>query len=219
MSGSAPELLAYRQMHDETNVAAATLVALSEFERTPVPTNTRGQELEIHGLIQRGRFLEDRGLLLARALRYMAARGVRCELRHDPGRTARLRERLHAEGCTQDLVFLEDLGRPGFQPLVLEHDLLAGSSLLLLEARAAFRRLPLHVLLVRPSPDGHALQIMNSLDGLNYSLSRDEVASHLNCPIHFGASYLAGGLYLFTGVAVRLGIENAPAAEHHAEQL
>src|SRR5579862_5134470 len=80
--------LAYRQMHEQTNVAAAAMVVLAEFGLGQLDVEKRGQELTLNGLIQRGRFDESRGQVLGEALRLLSNRGLRWSVLHDAARTA-----------------------------------------------------------------------------------------------------------------------------------
>ena len=54
---------AYRQFHDQTNIAATISVLLAEFGLLPLDITKPRQELTLHGLLQRGIYREDRGLL------------------------------------------------------------------------------------------------------------------------------------------------------------
>src|SRR5579864_2352340 len=82
--------LAYRQFHEETNTAAATLVVLAEFGMLDLSPEKRGQELTLHGLLQRGRFDAARGDGLRHALHAFADAGLQYAVMHDPARTAAL---------------------------------------------------------------------------------------------------------------------------------
>ena len=100
-----------------------------------------------------GAFLEGRGLLLARAIRHLADRGVVTQILHDTSRTAALEQRLITERAEFDFQLLNDLGRPQPFPLRIERDLTNGKALILIEARPARGRLPLHFLLLRLRDD------------------------------------------------------------------
>ena len=69
--------IAYRQFHDQTNVAVTTAVLLAEFGLADLDITRPRQELTLHGLIQRGLYEEDRGMLLRNALRYLSTAGLK----------------------------------------------------------------------------------------------------------------------------------------------
>src|SRR5579864_4908622 len=81
---------AYRQFHEQTNTAAAVLVVLAEFGMAEFSARKRGQELTLHGLLQRGTFDAARGILLRNALRSFSDAGLQYAVMHDPARTAAL---------------------------------------------------------------------------------------------------------------------------------
>ena len=156
----------------------------------------------LHGALQRGRFLEGRGLTLANGLRHLTDQGVATQVLHDATRTAALRQLLVGQRPEFDFQLLNDLGSPQAQPLRVERELAEGRPLILVESRAALGRLPLHFLLLRRQED--QIQIMNSETGENHSCSVEQLERHLNCPVAFGANGFAGRLYLYTGLAVSL---------------
>src|SRR5690242_18971157 len=82
--------LAYRQFHDQTNVAAVTSVLMAEFGLGELDTSRPRQELTLHGLLQRGVYQEGSGMLLRRALRHIGVSGLKWTLVHDRARTAAL---------------------------------------------------------------------------------------------------------------------------------
>jgi len=178
------------------------MVVLAEFGLAAFDLERRGQELMLHGALQRGRFLEDRGLTLANALRHLTDQGVATQVLHDASRTAALRQQLAGQRPEFDFQLLNDLGSPQALPLRIERDLAEGRSLILVESRAAAGRLPLHFLLLRREED--QIQIMNSETGDNHLCSIEQVTRHVNCPVTFGANAFAGRLYLYTGLAVSL---------------
>ena len=195
-------VFACRHFHEESNTAAVVTVALAELGLTEFDPDFRGQELVLHGLLQRGRFLEGRGLLLANALRYLSDCGVACQILHDASRTAALRDHLTTGHPGFDFRLLTDLGSPPSRPLLIEQDLVGGVPVILVESRHARGALPLHLLLVRG--EGEQFHIMNSDTGENHICSSGQLARHLNSPVSFGAGAFAGRLYLFTGIAIRL---------------
>ncbi len=70
------------------------MTALAEFGLANFDVEARGQELGLHGTLQRGRFLEGRGLLIANAMRHFSNHGVIWQILHDQNRTAALQQRL-----------------------------------------------------------------------------------------------------------------------------
>jgi hypothetical protein len=196
------QLVAYRHIHEESNVAAVLTVVLAEFGLAPFDPESRGQELVLHGLLQRGRFLEGRGHLVARALRYLFDRGLAYQVLHDATRTAALRERLIAERPEFDFQLLADIGNPQSRPFSPQLDVPESGAAILVESKHAAGRLPLHLLLVR-RVDG-LFQVMNSDTGENHVCTLEQISIHLSTPVGFGAGAFAGGLYSFTGLAIRL---------------
>jgi hypothetical protein len=197
-----PALTAYRHFHEESNLAAVAVVALAEFGVAEFDPEARGQELMLHGTLQRGRFLEGRGLPIANAMRHFSKHGVIWQILHDQNRTAALQQRLIRERPDFDFQLLNDLASPQPFPLRVERDLAEGQALILVEARPALGRLPLHMLLLRRHED--QIQIMNSDTGENHPCSVEQLERHLNCPVSFGANAFAGRLYLFSGLAISL---------------
>ncbi len=178
------------------------MIALAEFGLANFDAEARGQELMLHGALQRGRFLEGRGLVIANAMRHFSNRGVTWQILHDQNRTAALQQRLIRERPESDFQLLNDLGPPQPFPLRIERDLAEGKALILIESRPALGRLPLHLLLLRRHED--QIHIMNSDTGENHSCSVEQLERHLNCPVSFGANAFAGRLYLFSGLAISL---------------
>ncbi|MCL5735073.1 MAG: hypothetical protein M1274_05700 [Actinobacteria bacterium] len=192
----------YRHLHDQSNVAAAVLVALAEFGIESIDPSKRGQELTLHGLIQRGPYVEGRALLLAHALKYLFDRGVSWQIFHDSQRTTALRQRLEEAVPGFEFRLHEDLGSPATRAFSVASDLPNGALALFLEARPGFGRLPLHLLLAKRHEAGFL--IMDSSNGQCFSYSRDELSVHLTAPVHFGPLNFASGMYLHTGIAIRL---------------
>jgi hypothetical protein len=195
--------LAYRHFHEQSNLATVFTVLLAEAGCKEFDPEVRGQELALHGLLQQGPFIEGRGVTLANGLRYLRNADFRGEILHDPQRTGALGERLRGERPGFELELLKDLDSPPPQPLLVERDFAAHQSLILVEARAGLGRLPLHLLLVRPWED--RWQIMNSDTGRNHDCSLEQLTRHLSCPVKFGATAFAGGLYVYTGLAIKVG--------------
>jgi hypothetical protein len=175
---------------------------LAEFGLFEAPSAARGEELELHAVLQRGRFEEGRGILLAAALKHLRQQGLRCEVLHDGARAQTLAAKVTSENSAFRFGLLSDLGSPPPRPLILARDLGSGDALLLVEACHGYGRLPLHVLLVRRAGDDVA--VMNSDTGANHRYTSGELQRHLTCPVTFGATAFASRLYLFTGIAVLL---------------
>lgn len=196
------QLVAYRHIHEESNVAAVLTVVLAEFGLAEFDPERRGQELVLHGLLQRGRFLEGRGHLLASALRYLFDRGLAYQILHDAARTAALRERLIAERTEFEFQLLADIGNPQSRPFSPERDVPESGAAILVESKHGAGRLPLHLLLLRRVEE--LFHVMNSDTGENHVCTLEQVSIHLNTPIRFGAGAFAGGMYSYTGLAIRL---------------
>jgi len=203
--------LAYRQFHDQTNVAVATSVVLAEFGLTTLDSSRPRQELTLHGLIQRGNYAEDRGMLLRNALRYLATAGLNYAILHDAGRTAALQHRVRSVSPDYAFQFFGDLKSPAEPGFILEHVFSDDARLLLVEARPSVRGLPMHVLLVRR--EGGLYYVMNSQSGEDHAYEPGHVAMHLASPVRMGPVSFAGQQYLYTGIAVRIwreGTSNPP---------
>jgi hypothetical protein len=202
MTPAGRRLVAYRQTHDQTNAAVVLIASLAEFGLATFDADKRGQELVVHGLIQRGAYVEDRGTLIANALRYAFDREVPWQTIHDVKRTAQVQEHLRKAEPGYELRFPADLGPAAVRPVSIEADFSEGSLVWLIEARHAFGKLPLHVLLARR--DGAEIVVMNSGTGHNYRCTTAQLSDHLNTPPQFGAVAFAGGQYMHTGVAILL---------------
>lgn len=200
-------MLSYRQIHDHSNTAATLLVALAELGMEQLDPVRRGQELTLHGLIQRGPFLEGRGFLLSQALGYLASRRVPYQVFHNAQRTFALHSRLQAEPSGEPLPLAVDLGLPAHRLFSPDFDLPGGALALLVEARPAAGRLPLFLLLVRRHENGFL--VSNAETGENTFCTCQELHNHLEAPLHFGAMSFAARLYLHTGIVIR--IEDKPA--------
>jgi hypothetical protein len=208
------KLVAYRHAHEQTNTAVVLMAALSEFGLVSFDPDKPREELVLHGLIQRGLYLEDRGVLLRNALRYLFDHGVQPEVLQDTKRTAALQEYVRKAKPDYDLQFTADLGRCSARGLSPADDFRAETLVLLIEARHAIGRLPLHILLARA--EGGSFVVMNSETGENYSYSGQQLCNHLNAPPGFGAMSFAGRQYLYTGVAARLN--GSPALRERSSQ-
>jgi hypothetical protein len=200
-------MFSYRQLHDQCNTAATLLVALAELGMERIDPGRRGQELTIHGLIQRGPFLEGRGFLLAQALRYLSSRRIPYQVFHNAQRTAALHARLQPEPGAEPLPLVADLGSPAHRLFSPGFDLPEGALALLVETRPAAARLPLFLLLARRHENGFL--VSNAETGENVFCTCQQLQDHLEAPLHFGALSFAARLYLHTGIVIRL--EGKPA--------
>ena len=194
--------IAYRQFHDQTNIAVATAVLLAEFGLADFDISRPQQELTLHGLIQRGLYEEGRGMLLRNALRYLAVAGLKWTLIHDAARTAAIQSRVRTAMPDFEFRFVSDLKSPAEAGLHLDTALSGSGRLLLVEARHSMRDVPVHVLLVRR--EGDVCYVMNSHTGQDYAYELGHVAAHVTAPVSMGPVSFAGLQYLYTGVAVRI---------------
>jgi hypothetical protein len=193
---------AYRQFHDQTNVAVATAVLLAEFGLADFDVSRPRQELTLHGLIQRGLYEEDRGMLLRNALRYLSAAGLKWTVLHDAARSAAVENRVRSTAPDFRFQFVSDLKSPAESGLHLDSMLSGDARLLLVEARPSIRGIPVHVLLVRREDD--TCYVMNSHTGLDHMYELGHVAAHLATPVSMGPVSFAGLQYMYTGIAVRI---------------
>ena len=194
--------IAYRQFHEQTNIATVTTVLLAEFGLQGLDASQPRQDLSLHGLIQRGSYQEDRGYLLGKALRYLADAGLQWSLVHDTGRTAALRNHIRRSVPDFEFRFCHDIGSAADPGLHLDSAFRDDARLLLVEARQSIRGLPVHVLLVRR--EGGLCYVMNSHTGQDQPYETGRLAAHLATPIGAGAVAFAGQQYLYTGVAARV---------------
>ncbi|MDQ2949376.1 MAG: hypothetical protein M3Y27_26130 [Acidobacteriota bacterium] len=194
--------IAYRQFHDQSNTAAVARVVLAEFGIAHLDISKRGQELQLHGLIQRGAYEEGRGWLLRNALQQLSDAGLPATILHDTARTAALQGQLSAADSELRLRFHEDLGMQGGRALSIEKDCTNDARVLLVDAQHATRGLPVHILLVRP--EGESFYVMNTATGQDHKYDAAQLAAHLASPVKAGAIGFAGRQYLYTGIAVRI---------------
>jgi hypothetical protein len=194
--------MSYRQFHDQTNVAVAAWVVMAEFGMATLDTSKPRQELTLHGLIQRGIYAEDRGMVLHNALRHLGAAGLNWTLMHDAARTAALQERVRSATPDYTFQFFGDLKSPAEGGLHLESVLSDDARVLLVESRPSVRGVPVHVLVARR--EGDLCYVMNSHTGQDHAYEIGHVASHLAAPISMGPMSFAGLQYIYTGIAVRI---------------
>jgi hypothetical protein len=193
---------AYRQFHDQTNVAATMSVLLAEFGVMPLDASKPRQELTLHGLLQRGVYSEDRGLVLRNALRHVSAAGLKWLVLHDPARTAAVANRVRREVPDFEFQFFRDLGAQAEAAFHLDSVFSDDARLLLVDARHSRHGVPVHVLLVRR--EGATCYVMNSQSGEDHLCEPAQLAAHLASPVSAGAVSFAGRQYLYTGIAVRI---------------
>lgn len=194
--------VSYRQFHDQTNVAVATAVVLAEFGLIGLDPSRPRQELTLHGIIQRGLYAEDRGMLLRNALRQLSVAGLNWILMHDTARTAAIQNRVRGAYPDYDFRFFVDLKSPAEAGFHLESVFSDDARLLLVEARPSIRGVPVHVLLVRR--EGELCYVMNSHTGQDHAYEIGHLAAHLASPVSMGPVSFAGLQYLYTGIAVRI---------------
>jgi hypothetical protein len=194
--------VAYRQFHDQTNVAVATSVLLAEFGLMELDIARPRQELTLNGLLQRGLYAEDRGTLLRNALRHLSVAGLNWIVMHDALRTAAIETRVRCHAPDFEFRYFQDLQSPANAGLHLESALSGDARLLLVEARPSLRGLPVHVLLVRR--EGELCYVMNSHTGQDHGYEIGHVAAHLASPVAAGPVSFGGLQYLYTGIAVRI---------------
>jgi len=193
---------AYRQFHDHTNVAVNTAVLLAEFGLASLDIAQPRQELTLHGLLQRGLYREDRGMLLKNALRHLSVAGLKWAVFHDVPRAREVENRVKQIDPEYEFQFFRDLATQGEQGLHLDTVLSSDARLLLVDVRHSTRGLPVHVLLARR--EGEMCYVMNSQTGEDYASGLGHLAAHMTSPVGFGAVSFAGQQYLYTGIAVRI---------------
>jgi hypothetical protein len=193
---------AYRQFHDQTNIAVTTAVLLAEFGLLQLDTTKARQELTLHGLLQRGLYREDRGLLLRNALRHLSVAGLKWTVLHDALRTAAIENRVKREVPDFEFQFFRDLATQADTGLHLESVFSDDARLLLVDARHSSRGVPVHVLLARR--EGATCYVMNSQTGEDHACEPVRLAAHMSSPVGAGAVSFAGRQYLYTGIAVRI---------------
>jgi hypothetical protein len=194
--------LAYRQFHDQSAVAAVTMVTLAEFGLMQFDAAKRGQELVIHGLIQQGPYRGERGATLSRASVHMTRSGLAVAGRGDVKRAAAIQERLRFFEPEAEYHVGRDLGLEASPPLNLRDDLAGGARLLLIQLQMWNARVAVHPLLLRSDED--RVFLMNPLTGRDEEMPHQELSTHLASPVQAGARQFAGGIYLNTGLALRV---------------
>lgn len=196
----AMQLLAYRQFHGQTNIAATLLTAIAELTGVSIDASIPRQELTFHGLIQTGMWREASGEPLRKALRFASDAGVKSVARGDAKRTEELRALLSAECPGFDFRLPEELGAVAKEQLDIERDMTTANRVLLVEASRLQKTPSMHVLLARRVSGWH-FSVMNSATGQNYDLAFRDLRLHLITRVTHGPVAFAGGMYAFTGIA------------------
>jgi hypothetical protein len=204
------QLLAYRQFHQQTNIAATLLTAIAELSDAKIDTSIPRQELTFHGLIQIGPWREASGKPLKKGLRYASDAGIRFAARRDPKRSEDLRNVLRAESPNFEFRLPEELDALTAEQLDIDRDLAGENRVLLVEASRLRSEPSLHLLLARRI-EGRHFSVMNSATGRNYDFGLRELRMHLITRVAHGPVAFAGGLYAFTGIAFVLSRNPRPA--------
>jgi len=194
--------LAYRQFHEQSAVATATLVTLAEFGLLAFDPEKRGQELVIHGLIQQGLYRGDRGDCLRGAWLHMARLGLAVSARQDTARALAIRDRLRMFEAQAEYHLVRDLGVEASPRLNLREDLADGARLMLIQAQIWNARLAVHPVLLRT--DEGRLFMMNPFSGRDDEVTQQHISMHIASPVQAGPQQFAGGMYLDTGLALRV---------------
>jgi hypothetical protein len=194
------QLLAYRQFHQQTNIAATLLTAIAELNDANIDPAIPRQELTFHGLIQVGPWREACGTPLKKALRFASDAGIRFAPRRDPKRSEDLREVLRVESPNFIFRLPEEMGAVTAEQLDIDRDIASGNRVLLVEASRLRSEPSLHLLLARRI-EGRHFSVMNSATGRNYDFGLRELRMHLITRVSHGPVAFAGGLYAFTGIA------------------
>jgi hypothetical protein len=194
------QLLAYRQFHQQTNIAATLLTAMAELSDTNIDLSIPRQELTFHGLIQVGPWREASGTPLKKALRYASDAGFRFSARRDPKRSEDLRQVLRVESPNFEFRLPEELDALTAEQLDIDRDMNQANRVLLVEASRLRSEPSLHLLLAR-RVEGRHFSVMNSATGRNYDFGLRELRMHLITRVAHGPVAFAGGLYAFTGIA------------------
>jgi len=203
------QLLAYRQFHQQTNIAATLLTAIAELSDAKIDTSIPRQELTFHGLIQIGPWREASGKPLKKGLRYASDAGIRFAARRDPKRSEDLRNVLRAESPNFEFRLPEELDALTAEQLDIDRDLTGENRVLLVEASRLRSEPSLHLLLARRI-EGRHFSVMNSATGRNYDFGLRELRMHLITRVAHGPVAFAGGLYAFTGIAFVLSRNPRP---------
>jgi len=193
--------LAYRQFHDQSAVAVATLVAMAEFGLLEFDPAKRGQELVIHGLIQEGVYRGERGACLSRAWLHMLRSGLSVAARQDGKRAIAIQERLRVFEPEAEYHLVRDLGVEASPPVNLSEDLAGGARLILVQLQMWNARLAMHPLLLRAD---EGLFVMNPFTGRDEEVTRQHLSLNIASPVRAGPRQFAGGMYLDTGIALRV---------------
>ena len=202
--------IAYQHFHQQTNAATLARALLAEFGLDEFDTGRRGEELVLHGLLQRGPYEEHRGLLLRATLRHLFDAGLSSEILHDGRRTAQLQQRITAVSPDFNHRLVDDLGIRGSRPLALDHDFRDDARVILVEARHSTAGLPLHLLLARREDQSYF--VMNTDSGQEHAYDVGQMGMHLNSPVGSGAVNFAGRQYLYTGIAVKISVPQNPTS-------
>jgi len=194
--------LAYRQFHEQSAVATATLVTLAEFGVLAFDAEKRGQELVIHGLIQQGLYRGDRGDCLRGAWLHMVRLGLAVSARQDSARALAIQDRLRLFEAQAEYHVVGDLGVEASPRLNLRDDLKDEARVILIQAQMWNGRLSVHPVLLRA--DEGRLFMMNPFSGRDDEVTQQHISMHVASPVHAGPRQFADGMYLDTGLALRV---------------
>lgn len=196
-----PIRLAYRQFHHQSNLASTVTVALAEFGVGRLDVDRRGEELVLHGFLQWGSYRQESGSPLRAALPHITRNGIAVSVRADAKRTAEFRRLVDTAKPDRPYCLPEEIGYPAgaFDPVA---DFEEDARLLLIESKCRVPDLALHYLLARR--EGDEFYVMDSLDGADHLYSAASLVRHFVTPLSAGPVAFASGLYVFTGLAVRL---------------
>ncbi len=194
--------LACRQFHEQSAVATATLVTLAEFSLLKFDPEKRGEELTIHGLIQQGLYRGDRGDCLRAAWLHMVRLGLAVSARQDTSRGVAIQDRLRVFEAQAEYHLVRDLGVEASPRLNLRDDLADGARLMMIQAQMWNARLAVHPVLLRA--DEGRLFLMNPFNGRDDEVTPQYISMHIASSVHAGPRQFAGGIYLDTGLALRV---------------
>ncbi len=194
--------LAYRQFHEQSAVATATLVTMAEFGLPAFDPDKRGQELVIHGLIQQGLYRGDRGDCLRGAWLHMVRLGLSVSARQGAPRALAIQDRLRLFEPHAEYQLVRDLGVEASPRLNLREDLADGARLILIQVQMWNGRLAVHPVLLRAEEE--RLFLMNPFSGRDEEVTQQHISMHIASPVHAGPRQFAGGMYLDTGLALRV---------------
>jgi hypothetical protein len=132
----------------------------------------------------------------------MGRLGLSVSARQDTPRSLAIQDRLRLFEAQAEYHLVRDLGVEANPRLNLRDDLAGGARLMLIQAQMWNGRLAVHPVVLRA--DEERLYMMNPFNGRDDEVTQQHISMHIASPVHAGPRQFAGGIYLDTGLALRV---------------